>query len=355
MRKEQIPLKIVRMNPWTKENGATYDEYVSSNWDYYRHQLTQGKKQDAIGSTGRILEQFLVTMRRNLHLAIPATIDDRYTLGALSPAFWKWVVDHPIQRPDFPDLSNRLEILRDEFDAYWMFRNWSGAHYNEWGATVSLEEALTFTSILEELIDYFICPVCSSLVVYDINHKQVHCPICTPTPSPRVVWEYNPNWINQAKRLISNSTSIPKAEKHLLNLSKSAFERVLRDTRRKMHLTVVSKDDDSYEIKDLYTILIQQLSQYPNKAIPEWNSELHDFDINLRQFMTVDLIWLQDEIILPDVKRFHETINSFTQMIGCPLCNELFRLDCTTGEYSCTNCSSSTEKLPIAPAAWFVN
>lgn len=355
MRKEQTSLKIVRMNPWTKENGATFDEYVSTNWEYYRQQIASGNLQDAIGSAGRNLEKFLATMRRNLHLAIPATTDDRYTLGSLSPAFWKWVSDYHIQRPDFPDFSKHLEILNDEYDVYWFFRNWSGAHYNEWGSTVSPNEALTFISILENLVSYFECPVCKSLVVYDPSHKLIHCPLCNPTPPTKTLWEYKPQWAEHANRLVSNLGSMKNSEKHLLSLSKSAFERLLRDSRKRMQLLVVSKLDDSYDMADLYPSLIQQLLMHPNKITSEWNDEVEFFDKEFRQFITKEFTWLDDEILLPQVDHLYNTINVLACILSCPNCHELLNLDGNSGEYICSTCSSQTEEPRIAPAAWFVS
>lgn len=354
MRKEQTSLKIVRMNPWTKENGATFDEYVSTNWEYYRQQIASGKSQDAIGSAGRNLEKFLATMRRNLHLSIPATIDDRYMLGSLSPAFWKWVGENHIQRPDIPDFSQRMEILRDEYDAYLSFRNWSGAHYNEWGSTVSDSEALSFISILEELVGFFECPVCKSLVVYDTSSKLVHCPICTPGPAPRIAWEYKPNWVNQAKRLLLDPGSIKNFEKNLLTLSKSAFEKLLRDSRKRMQLLLVPKMDDYYDMPDLYLPLINQLKLHPNQTIADWDHGLDTFDREFRQFTTQEFTWCKDENLMPKVNHFYETIYSFVKMLSCPICGELLNLDSSSGEYVCTNCSSQNEEQKISPAAWFV-
>ena len=148
------PLRL-QMGSWSKERGATFTEGDSWNWEFYRKQIIDGRKQDAIGSVGRHLEKFLFHMRRYLHLAIPATLDDRYTLNQLLPSFWTWVNAHPFNRPDIPDLTNRLGALRDEFDCYWQLRNWSGAHYNVWGSTVSAAEATSFLEMIQELISYF--------------------------------------------------------------------------------------------------------------------------------------------------------------------------------------------------------
>lgn len=355
MRKEQTSLKIVRMKPWTKESGASCDEYVSTNWEYYRQQIASGKSQDAIGSAGRNLEKFLATMRRNLHLSIPATIDDRYMLGSLSPAFWKWVGENHIQRPDIPDFSQRMEMLRDEYDAYLSFRNWSGAHYNEWGSTVSDNEALSFISILEELVGYFECPVCKSLVVYDTSRKLVHCPICTPSPAQKISWEYKPQWAEQANRLVSNLGSMKNSEKHLLSLSKSAFEKLLRDLRKRMQLLVVSKLDDSYNMADLYPSLIQQLLMHPNELISEWDDEVEFIDKEFRQFITKEFTWLDDEILLPQVDHLLYTIKIFACILSCPNCHELLNLDGNSGEYICSTCSTQAEEPRIFPAAWFVS
>ena len=87
------------------------------------------------------MEKFLSTMRRNFGLSIPATPDDLYTLGNLYHPFFIWVEKHSFTRLDRPNAMSDFSVLKDELDGYWRLRNWSGAHYNDWGATVSPAEA----------------------------------------------------------------------------------------------------------------------------------------------------------------------------------------------------------------------
>jgi len=224
---KEILLKSIYLNPWDQGTGTTYDEYIATDWDYYLEQSRQGHQQDAIAGIGRVLEKFLLTMRRHLHLAVPATIDDRYTLGNLYPVFFKWVEGHQFVRQDIPDLWQKYEALKEEFDAYWRLRNWSGAHYSDWGATVSIPEAVQFIQIVEDIVQIFTCPTCGSLVVYDTRHSVVHCPRCQSKAQPRVVWTYKPQGLKQIERMLAPECQVASKEKHIVRGSLSNYERFL--------------------------------------------------------------------------------------------------------------------------------
>lgn len=355
IRKEQIPLKVIRMNPWNKENGATYDEYIASYWDYYKGQVAQGRKQDAIGGAGRNLEQFLATMRRHLHLAVPATLDDRYTLGLMLPAFWKWAGEHNIQRPDEPEFANRLNVLKEEFDTYWKIRNWSGAHYNEWGSTVSQQEAATFIAIIEELVNAFQCPACSSLVIYDPDQKLLKCPVCNPAPPVQARWEYRPDWIEQADRFLVNITNIRHGEKNLVRMSQSAFERLLKDSRRRLRLPVPTEIDDRYGIAELFQPYFDHLHKHPCSEDGDWAARLAEVERKLCEALTADFAWQPMEALASRAEEIYRRVRTLAEMVSCAECHDLMVFDAQTDAYSCLNCEVQQEKWVASPAAWFVS
>ncbi|HQF64043.1 MAG TPA: AAA family ATPase [Anaerolineaceae bacterium] len=352
MKKYHISPLRLQMGSWSKVRGATIAEGDSWDWELYRQQIARGRRQDTIGSIGRHLEKFLYRMRQNLHLAISATYGDRYTIGDLAPAFWKWVEDHPFTRPDIPDLTNKLRALHDEFDFYWKFRNWSGAHYNDWGAAVSASEANSFLEIAQELIGYFECPACGDWVQYDAGNQLLRCPVCEPAVAAKAIWQYKPDWIKPIERMRLLPNFFGKLDSHVLAKCKLTLEQLLNDARIKFHLSVAPQMDDTYRPPDLYTAMCQQLQKFPNSRVPDWQARLDEFDQRLKLYVSPELVWKNDNDLLPDVITIYETIRSLTDLLGCPECGELFNLDCTTGTYHCPKCEAESEKSTASPAAW---
>jgi len=353
-RKEQIPLKTIRMNYWTKENGATYDEYVASKWDHYKELVRNGHRQDAIGGVGRNLEQFLFSMRRNLHLAVPATTDDRYTLIQILPIFLKWTSDHKIERPDIEDIHQQLTLVREELEAYWSLRNWSGAHYNEWGATVSTEEALDFVSIVEELVGYFQCPACSCLVVYDTVNRYLRCPICEPKPAKTTACMYKAEWRNKAERLQANHANLQNANEYLLRQTQSAFEKMLIDSRRYLRLMVPPTMDDRYSIRELFVPFRNQLREYPNLAHADWEESVPQSCDTLETFLCDDHSWQEPDILVQRADAVFGAVATIIDAVSCPTCKRLLTLDCVARTYSCPECKKDKEMIGEAPALWIV-
>jgi len=233
-----IAMKTIRMNPWNQKDGATYSDYVTTDWDYYKGQINTGNKLDAIAGVGRSLERFLFTMRRNFHLEVPATFDDRYTIGDLYGPFFSWLSKKKIQRQDVKDFHYQINFLVEELDDYWRFRNWSGAHYNEWGEQVSQKEAERFVEIVQEIVSAMQCPKCSALVIYDIKSKVVRCPNCESNSAIKKPWVYNSRWKQKAGSILDTDYKNPKKQsekpKTVTLITKIAFDAFLQDARRRL-------------------------------------------------------------------------------------------------------------------------
>lgn len=350
-----VPVRTIRMNPWSKETGATFDDYEAANWGYYKQQIAQGRKQDAIAGAGRNLEWFLSKMRYNLRLAIPATRDDRYTLGDLQPAFVKWVGKHPIHRPDESDFQQRLVNLVKELDVYWTFRNWSGAHYNEWGATISQEEAATFVSIIEELAQCFQCPACGNLVIYEKSQNLLRCPVCTPAELPKVTWEYDPTWSAKAERLLVNLSKIPDGETLLLERCQGAFEKLLRDSRRRLQLRIAPTDDDAYSAVELFEPYFDQLHKHPCTLADDWPARLSQIRHSLCGCFTPEYKWQPAKILAPKAIELMQTLRALTGLVSCPEHpDKLLTFTTVSGVYACSKCAQQAEPQRTAPAFWLV-
>jgi len=350
-----IPFKEIRMNVWNPQDGATYDDYETGiDWEYYGKQIQEGHSQDAVAGVGRYLEKFFVAMRKNLSLAVPATPDDRYTLKLLYDPFFKWLKSRKIHRPDYSDFSEFLAELHSELDDYWQFRNWSGAHFNEWGAKISPEEALRFIEIVQDLIQAFECPRCGSLVIYHevSKTKSLICPICPTKATIRVIWEYKPDWNRQVQRLLQDAEREPIKLRGVVGKTQKAFDTLLRDSRRRLCLAIPANISDHYVLSDLYDPFFRQLDEYPRLEIPEWRNQVSDLRERLRAFLTTDLTWLDVSQVEKQASDLFQIVEKITSLVSCPNCSTPLNLDTSNG-YICSHCQGNRDdKLP---ANWQVN
>ncbi len=181
-----IPVSFYRMRPWDPINGASFEPWSQDPWKYYS-EIAEKMPALAIAGAGRELEKFLNTMRRMLRIAVPANFSDQYTIGELWDGFKSWVKKYWPE--DIPEewkekvLSNEalLQTLQ-EVERQWRMRNWSGAHYNEWADSVTVDEAKEFIEVTEQLVNRFRCPhenekgrKCSAFLKYDPNLKAIMC------------------------------------------------------------------------------------------------------------------------------------------------------------------------------------
>lgn len=349
-----IPFKEIRMNTWNPQDGATYDDYETGiDWEYYKTQVHEGRCQDAVAGVGRNLEKFFVAMRKNLKLAVPATPDDRYTLKLLYDPFFKWLKSNKILRPDLPDFSEILTELNSELDDYWQFRNWSGAHFNEWGAKISPEEALRFIEIVQDLIQAFQCPQCGSLVIYHeaSKTKSLICPVCPTSAVVRVVWEYQPDWHRQTLRLLQDSEKQTVKLRGVVGKTQKAFDALLRDSRRRLCLAIPANSEDRYLLADLFEPFFRQLDTYPRLEIPEWHKQIGQLQDRLRTYLTTNLTWLEFPIVENRAADLFDIIEQITSLVSCPACHTPLNLDTSNG-YTCSHCQGNRDdKLP---ANWHV-
>lgn len=345
-----IPFKEIRMNTWNPQDGATYDDYETGiDWEYYKTQVNGGRCQDAVAGVGRNLEKFFVAMRKNLKLAVPATPDDRYTLKLLYDPFFKWLKSNKILRPDLPDFSEILTDLNSELDDYWQFRNWSGAHFNEWGAKISPEEALRFIEIVQDLIQAFECPRCGSLVTYyeASKTKSLICPVCPTSVVGRVVWEYQPDWHRQTLRLLQDSEKQTVKLRGVVGKTQKAFDALLRDSRRRLCLAIPANSDDRYLLADLIEPFFLQLNTYPRPEIPEWHKQISQLQDRLRTYLTTNLTWLEFSLVENRSADLFDIVEQISSLVSCPACHTPLNLDTSNG-YTCSHCQGNRGDKPAA-------
>lgn len=353
---DHIPLKLIRMNPWNQQDGATYNEYAATDWDYYQEQIKVGRKTEAIAGAGRALERFLFTMRRNLHLEIPATMDDRYTIGDLYGKYFSWLDSKLIVRPDFPDFKQQQTLLKEDLDDYWRFRNWAGAHYNEWGEKVSQQEAKRFVEIVRDIVSNMQCPACSALVIYDFNSKVVRCPSCKPTASTKVVWTYKSNWRRTTQSIIETTYENPKKEKEkpktIFMMTRSALNACLQDARRKFGLALPATADDKYQPGAIFESLTIHLLTNPRDGVPDWVESLSTCVERLPGCMADSKDWVFQETVNGSSVEFFSVVSMLTGLLECQICGDLVHFDRVEKKYFCAKCDK--KEFAEAPGAhWF--
>lgn len=348
MRNASMAPKVIRLAPWSFDEGATCSDYVASDFDYYRKQIRDGRMQDAIAGTGRTLERFLSMMRLNLHLAIPARPGEHYTIGDLYDPFFAWLQKHPIERQDMSDFPERLATLNTELDDYWRLRNWSGAHHNNWASTISATEARNFIDIVADIVRLLECPSCKELVVYNEGASLLHCPRCKPSPQPRVLWEYRSDWLNQALRLAQQDA---KMQKNAILMTRKAFTRFLRDMRRRLGLAILPPSNDVYEIVHLYRPFIAWVENHPRNDQSDW--------VNIGRYRSVIDQHIQGEdwsLFSPTAQSspaFIDAIKGMIHLFECVACGQLLNYDEQSGLYLCLQCGKQ-ELNSTQSAYWYI-
>ena len=337
-----LKLRFLRFKPWDLSRGSDIDEFVASDWLFYQQLVNAGRKQDAIAGVGRSLEKFLFQMRRNLGVSIPVTFNDVYTIGDLYGPFFTWVDKHHFTRADRPDVTNDLKNCKEELDGYWRLRNWSGAHYNEWGATVSPSEAKSFIQIVEELIGIFECPVCTGLVVFDRNANLLHCPVCEPTPTQDIIWVYRPDWRERAQRLVQPG---PRQNyRSSVGLIRSAFELFLRDMRWIARLAVSPVQGDRYRVQDLFVPFSQWARQHPNQK------DIGGAFERMADFLDEQNCWQEESLLIPRAEQLYQVVDELLKVFECPTCKTLMHY---SDRYYCPQCSGNVDETPTKqPALW---
>lgn len=105
-------------------------------------------------SAGRVLEELCDGLSISLACKIARRPGDRYTLGDLWPGVASSLRKHG---------SARMRTSAEDVGRFIDLRNISGAHYNEWAASLALQEALEFASATVALWDSCLCPKCGAL------------------------------------------------------------------------------------------------------------------------------------------------------------------------------------------------
>ena len=341
--------QLIPLKPWSLEQGADCWEHPLSDWAYYKEQARKGRPQDAIAGAGRNLEKFLARMRLNLALAVPAKRDDAYTIGDLYPVFWKWVDHHPVERPDRPRFVEELEGLQRELDEVWALRNWSGAHFNEWAATVTSQEALTFVEAIKRLVTAFECPVCDSLVCYNRHVRALTCPNCHPSPPPRVVYRYRIEWYEKAVGLMQSGK--PQIRGNVVPMVQGDLANFLHDVRHRLGLPLPAVPYDEYELDHLYEPFFAWATAHPRAGVDAWEPILRRSKETLDAYRQSSQ-W--KDVPDAETEAFVHAIRQLTSLFECADCSQLLNYDDEEERYFCAACNQEETIPSPVSACWFV-
>jgi energy-coupling factor transporter ATP-binding protein EcfA2 len=104
-------------------------------------------------SAGVLLEEICDRLSWTLGTSVHRARGDRYTLGELWPGVRKKLLK--------TSAASAIEAV----DATVALRNIVGAHFNEWGQSVSMEEATDFGVAIKELLSRVFCSSCQSWIL----------------------------------------------------------------------------------------------------------------------------------------------------------------------------------------------
>jgi hypothetical protein len=341
--------KLMQLRRWNLDQGVDCEQNALSDWEYYAEQALSGRAQDTIAGAGRNLEKFLFQMRSNLGLAVPAKRDRNYTIGDLYGPFFAWVNDAQVERPDRPQFGQELKALQQELDEVWRLRNWSGAHFNEWAATVTPNEALSFLGAIQRLVTAFECPVCQNLVVHDANAKVLLCPHCQPSPPPRIAWEYRPGWHATATKLLQAGKS--KVRRSAVPMIQNALATFLRDMRRRLGYSVPATPYDEYTAAQLYAPFFEWAAAHPRPGVSDWQQTVE------QKKRALDAWWQAGQwtgVPEAEMASFAVAVREVTALFECDACRQLLGYDHERGAYFCAECSGQATIPSKVSAYWFV-
>lgn len=336
--------KVIHLRPWNLELGTCCLQTEPSDWDYYRQQVSNGRVQDAIAGVGRNLEKFLYQMRGNLGVAVPATPNDVYTIGDLYGPFFKWIGDHrPIVRKDWQGFDDDVQTMREQLDAVWRLRNWSGAHFNEW-AHVSTQEAFDFLDAVQRFVEAFSCPVCGALVIHDRAHEALICPSCKVVPWVPVTDQYKSDWRGDAERMLS--TRNPKVLKRVGPMVNSVLQRFLTDMAHRLPVHLETGDGGT-DLAARYGPLLTWAKQHPRDGVTHWMDAVCGMESALAAY------WPAIHAIPDDRKPgLVNAVGAFTDLFACPTCMGLLSFDADRRRYFCATCEQQGTAPQKMSAFW---
>jgi Zn finger protein HypA/HybF involved in hydrogenase expression len=339
--------QLLRLAQWSPDLGADSLQLIK-DWDYYLQQARQGRTLDAVAGAGRNLEKFLLHMRYNLQLAVPARTDEAYTIGDLYGPLFSWLTHHQPQRLDRPDFEMEMRTLKREFEEVWRFRNWAGAHFNDWAANLSVSEAVAFIETMAELEAAFSCPACGHLVAYRSSSQAVVCPQCPAVPPAVVNWVYRPDWRQKAESVLRKDK--PEIRQHAIGLAQSSWRNFLQDMRRRLQLVVPAALNGQYDIQDLHQPFFDWMAQHPLPSSSDWARCVAEAQQQLASF------WQNDSWRKTDLAEAGYLINAIanvTHRFHCSQCQNLLAYNNPERQYYCLSCTATNEKT-TAGAFWFV-
>jgi hypothetical protein len=333
--------QLLCLRPWELERGVAAWDHPLGDWAYYR-EVAGARPLDAIAGAGRNLEQFLYTMSANLRLAIPFRPQGDYSIGDMMPPFFAWCASHRVERPDRPTFAGDLADIKQQLEAIWRLRNWSGAHFNPWGATATAAEARSFIDVVASLVELFSCPACQMLVAREGD--ALRCPMCAPGAPARFISGYDSGWHGRAERMLRQPEAAARG--HLRHMVPAIVLGFLKDMRLQLGLEVVATLDGEYRASALFKAFVEFVTTAPPPGYDA--GEIRSRARAIAAFR-VDGDWraVADGELAAFVGSAHDLICPFT----CASCEGLLGYDAERGCYTCRSCIAQTG---LTSAYWFI-
>lgn len=146
----------LRIAGWSITEGPSWGDHLSDFEWLSSTEAVAARPADRAVKAGRLLEELLLNLCDALKVAVPFRIKGDYTIDPLWGPFYKKAKGHDEFWSKARQALEAIESLRK-------LRNWS-AHWSEWAAQLTANEAREFTEAVVNLRGLVFCPQCGVFV-----------------------------------------------------------------------------------------------------------------------------------------------------------------------------------------------
>jgi hypothetical protein len=153
-------LRPLRIATWSVKTGPVWGDHRSDVQWLRSPDANTSLPADRVIRAGRVLEEMGQILCNNLNVSVPFRRDGRYTIDPLWSNFKTAALKHKAfatAAQGAGDCINKIEQLR-------AYRNWVGAHWNEWAQQLTPAEADAFAGAVMALHGLVFCAGCGEFI-----------------------------------------------------------------------------------------------------------------------------------------------------------------------------------------------
>jgi hypothetical protein len=159
-RAKKRTLRAYKIVDWSVKTGPVWGDHRSDVQWLCSPDAKTSQPADRVIRAGRLLEEMGQILCEGLGATVTYRRDGRYTLDPLWTAFFSRAQKHPpfaAAAQQEGDCLNKIDQLR-------VYRNWIGAHANEWAMGMTAREADEFVDAVLTLQRLVFCESCGGFV-----------------------------------------------------------------------------------------------------------------------------------------------------------------------------------------------